>query len=49
MSNFEIVNDNELYLLMFLIVGSSISLTVYCICCTNDKNRLHGEDISLFT
>ena len=40
MSNVVNLNDNELYLLMFLILGCSIGTSIYCICCTNDKNRV---------
>lgn len=34
------LNDTELYLLMFLILGCSIGTPIYCICCTTSKNRV---------
>ena len=35
------LTDNEMYLLMFLIIGCSVGNTIYCICCTNTENRIH--------
>lgn len=39
------LNDTELYLLIFLVLGCSIGNAVYCICCNNDKNRVQPVDI----
>ena len=39
------LNDTELYLLIFLVLGCSIGNAVYWICCNNNKNRVQPVDI----
>ena len=34
------LTDTELYLLIFLILFCNIGTGIYCICFTNNKNRL---------
>lgn len=39
------LNDTELYLLMFFIMGCSIGTSVYCICCKKNYRLQYTETL----